>query len=150
MFVKILFMKFKYWIPTIILLIFIWGNSLLNGHISTMISAFVKALLFRESYDFVIETRSDALLRKIAHFSEYFLLCITCLYSLYKSNFKNYKTVFAFLIVAVIDETIQLFIADRSGSYKDVILDWCGFLSSYIVSIRLLKTIKKAWFKPAD
>lgn len=77
---------------------------------------------------------TDQIIRKAAHFSEYFLiggLMLTCAYSL--DRFKTYRFIiqvlFFGLLSAVIDETIQLFSIGRSGQISDVLLDFSGVIA---------------------
>lgn len=128
--------QFKYWIPTALILLFIWGNSMLNGTISETISSFIKMLLTGENMDMIIATGSDHLLRKLAHFSEYMILAM-CIYYGWKHTFNSIKMLYQlfvlFILVAPLDEFIQLFTDGRSGSIKDVLLDWCGYLTGVII-----------------
>lgn len=126
--------KWKYWIPVGVMLVFIWGNSLLNGTISEYLSSFIHMLFSGREQADIIANGYDHILRKIAHFSEYFLLCCSVVYAWRHTleNKKNYcPYTLLFLIVAPIDEFIQLFVADRSGSFKDVLIDWSGFILAF-------------------
>ena len=128
--------KLKYWIPVIIMLVFIWGNSLLNGTISEYISSFIHMLFSGKNQADIIANGYDHLLRKLAHFSEYFALCASVIYAYYHTLKKpnDYrKYTWLFLLVAPLDEFIQLFVADRSGSFKDVLIDWSGFCLGFMI-----------------
>lgn len=72
-------------------------------------------------------------IRKIAHFTEFFVLgCEVALYFwLYSRRRFDVLLVYpAALIVALFDETIQVF-SDRGPLITDVWVDFLGFLSSY-------------------
>lgn len=83
-------------------------------------------------------------LRKIAHFIEFFLLGIEV--SLFVSLFHFSKIfvpsslVFG-LLVAAIDETIQIF-SKRGPSVRDVMIDFSGFLVSALIIYTLSSLIK--------
>lgn len=89
----------------------------------------------------VIPLRYDGLLQpdKLAHFSEYAILCILW-HRLRREQKKSYRaslllaTIFS-LIIPVIDEWHQLFIPGRSFSYYDMLADFTGFwiVNTYIV-----------------
>ena len=112
---------------TALLLIFIWGNSLLPGEISGAFSSWVKDLLNR----LLGRPPSDSqeghgLLRKIAHFTEFACLgtSLYWLFSMLRQKF--YVPLLCGFLVACTDETIQCFIPDRGPAVKDVLIDTCG------------------------
>lgn len=68
------------------------------------------------------------LLRKCAHFTEYFILGVLAISAVYQTKFSN-KWRYALLygvLVAAIDETIQRFVPERAGRLADVFLDSSG------------------------
>lgn len=75
------------------------------------------------------------LLRKAGHFSEYFILGIlaslTALQT--KLRYRKLSALSFCVLVAAIDETIQLFVSGRSGQISDVVLDSVGALCGIIV-----------------
>lgn len=112
---------------TALLLIFIWGNSLLPGEISGAFSSWVKDLLNR----LLGRPPSDSqeghgLLRKIAHFTEFACLgtSLYWLFSMLRQKF--YVPLLCGFLVACTDETIQCFIPDRGPAIKDVAIDTAG------------------------
>ena len=137
-------MKVKYWIPTIVILIFIWGNSALNGSISESISSFIQYVLTGQDIDMIILTGSGHLLRKIAHFSEYLALSMALAYGYHHDH--HGKTILhlwsLFLLVAPLDEFIQRFSDGRNASINDVILDWSGYIIGCIIALLILNRIK--------
>ncbi len=70
------------------------------------------------------------LLRKAGHFSEYFILGMLSMFTVLQSKFchKKWMGPGFCLLVASIDETIQLFVSGRSGQVSDVVLDLVGAL----------------------
>lgn len=76
------------------------------------------------------------IVRKGAHFSEYFILSLLCL-STYK-NFNNHRVNYCFVLlvcnlVALSDEFLQGFIPGRSSEVKDVLIDFSGALAFLII-----------------
>lgn len=68
------------------------------------------------------------LLRKAGHFSEYFVLGILSMLTLSRTElkYKKFCGVVFCVLVASVDETIQLFVSGRSGQISDVVLDGFG------------------------
>ena len=68
------------------------------------------------------------LLRKCAHFTEYFVLGVLVMLTLLQMFFKKKAAIGtgASMLVASVDETIQRFVPGRSGQVTDVLLDTIG------------------------
>ena len=82
------------------------------------------------------------LLRKAGHFSEFFVLGVLAMLSVLQTKVR-YRLLSALsfcVLVAAVDETIQLFVSGRSGQVTDVVLDSVGALCGIIVlmSVRSL------------
>lgn len=114
----------------IIWILFIWGHSLIPGVDSSAESGrFVR--LFHDvfvAFGVTETSMMSFIVRKAAHFSEYFILGATAR-ALFSTISQECRARFAVLLVAlvpVIDETIQLFTPDRSGQVTDVLLDLSG------------------------
>lgn len=105
-----------------LLVIFMFSNQ--NGEVSSQLSGGFLTLLGIPDIPFL-----HLLIRKIAHFSEYFIL-----YLLFGINygFGRHDLVFC-LLVALSDEFHQLFIVDRAGSLVDVLIDTSGALMAGIL-----------------
>lgn len=69
--------------------------------------------------------------RKLAHFTEYFLLGIILTITIwtFTKNKCIFFELFLFLAVPVADETIQIFYNGRTSSVRDVIIDFLGCLA---------------------
>lgn len=112
-------------------LIFIWGNSLLPGHISGALSDWLKDLL-APLLGQGPQGGGGGLLRKIAHFTEFACLgmCLRWLTGMLQK--KQLRQLLFPLIIAIgvacIDETIQIFVPNRGPGIKDVLLDSAGAL----------------------
>ncbi len=78
-------------------------------------------------------------IRKLAHLTEYAILAFWAFWAFSNSNLKKLRRfwfVFAFLLVlliASIDETNQSYLASRTGSIYDVLLDAAGGLIMILV-----------------
>ncbi len=81
---------------------------------------------FRKKYNFII--------RKLAHFSEYFILGVLVIFTLREYGVKNVFIPIIFCVLyASSDEIHQLFIKGRTGSIIDVLIDSCGSLTSILL-----------------
>ena len=112
-------------------LAFIWGNSLMPGEISDQISHLVGKILDGISRTAAAETDGGHhLLRKLAHFSEFAclgaLLCWRVGMAGETGRHLAAMTLAGVLTAACVDETIQVFVADRGSSLIDVWIDTCG------------------------
>lgn len=79
------------------------------------------------------------IVRKIAHFMIYFILGIFTImnFKLSKENIIN--TLLICVIYAFSDEIHQMFINNRSGELRDIIIDSIGSLSSILLFYKLKK-----------
>lgn len=129
----------------IIINIFIWTNSLLPASVSSSQSGFVADILYPPFEDIIEVNKFYQIIRKLAHFTEFMLLGIV--FSLfYLSIGKNkyyFITLIHGLIVAIIDETIQLFIPGRAGLITDVLIDTSGVLFGLFIIILINKIFNK-------
>ncbi len=83
------------------------------------------------------------LLRKIGHFTEFAILGV-----LLTGTFRNAKNFTLFqplglcLLTAVCDETLQLFVAGRSGNLRDVWIDFAGAVFGTLLTWLIYKLRK--------
>lgn len=130
----------------ILLLLFIWGNSCLPKQISSQESGRVTEVLRPLLETLFGEGRiTEHFVRKLAHFTEYAALgCVSALWMLslpVKTVWRIGYCAMGSLIVALLDETIQIF-SGRGPMIRDVWLDFggaiCGgaivFLIRYLIS----------------
>lgn len=113
--------------------IMIWHNSLQDAmhseYASLSIVYFVQPILVK--LGFTVPTGVlDAVLRKMAHLSEFtllgFVLCSTCSFFPVLNKRNIGVTLLIGLCIAVIDELLQRFSPGRSCQVSDMLLDWCG------------------------
>ena len=123
-----------------LLLAFIWGNSLLPGHISGAFSDWVRKIL-RQLLPFLFKNASDSagggLLRKIAHFTEFAALgaCFCWLYAMLMTK-QCRQILYAAasgVLAACVDETIQRFVPQRHGCLTDVGIDTAGVITGIVL-----------------
>ena len=127
----------------ILILGFIWGNSLLPGEISGALSDWVKdmlAMLFPGDSE---PSGGGGLLRKIAHLSEFTALgmCLCWLMGMLKKH--PSLALLAGMAAASVDETIQRFVPDRGPSIWDVGIDTCGVILGILILLAGHKMMKK-------
>lgn len=100
--------------------------------VETFLPGFLDKLeaMSQEQLDFL-----HFLLRKTGHFSEYFVLGALSMLTLGQTKLRCRKmTGIGFcVLVASVDETIQLFVSGRSGQVTDVVLDGCGAMAGIVV-----------------
>ena len=116
-------------------LLFIWSNSAMSREVSSGMSNGLLELL-RPVLAFVgIEPESDHLLRKLAHFCEFFALGFELrLYFLLKGKKRTmdiFSCAFLSFAAATIDETIQFF-SGRDSKFMDVLLDFSGAVTAIV------------------
>lgn len=83
------------------------------------------------------------ILRKTAHFTEYFILGY--FYTKASEETNQDKILVVGYLIPIIDESIQLFSPGRSGQAVDMVIDMAGYLTGLIVFksfSRLLETLK--------
>jgi len=129
------FYKFMIWLLVVLYIGFIFANSLMDGETSGRISMKIAQIIV--DYFQKLEIRMSlalfhSLLRKLAHFIEFFGLGIlvgiaiaTC--PLFKSRIINF--VLFLIAVPVTDEVIQYYVPDRVSTVKDMIIDASGMLA---------------------
>jgi VanZ family protein len=139
----------KTWIVLLSLLIlftigFIWGNSMKTRSESQSLSLgvlqFIRPLL---DAIFSPENVTDHLVRKLAHFTEFAVLGAELMLLSVLLGRRNLSSIlncmFAGLIVAVTDETIQLF-SSRGSQVIDVVLDFSGVVIG-VLALLLLRAV---------
>lgn len=125
-------------IISILITLFIWMNSLLPADVSSAQSGFIVGII-DDILSFVgisinLNTLS-LLIRKAAHFFEFFVLGIALSIYMIKEKKKIYHVIWIGLFIAIIDETIQLFVDGRGSSILDVGIDLIGILLSMSIFV---------------
>ena len=118
------------------------SSKISDGFITTIINFFVDDDLSIDEKELLLE-KCSFYVRKLAHFTLYFVLGILVLNLLYQYNLKN-KLLIGIVICIIYscsDEFHQLFIPGRSGELRDVFIDSIGSLSG----ILFYKFVKKLY-----
>lgn len=122
----------------IAMLSFIWGNSLRNGTDSGAMSGSILAWInaFLRLDESGAETLHH-LIRKMAHFTEFACLglLLTWLFGMMgeKKGHLFCMPLLCGMMVACVDETIQVFVPDRGPSPIDIWIDTAGVTAGIIV-----------------
>ena len=124
-------------------------QSLLPANISSNQSGFIvdflHPLVSNIGIKINIETFSQ-IVRKLAHFTEFFLLGVLW-YVIYMKYFNKAKLIIVVLIhgllSAIADETIQLFVDGRSGEIRDVLIDFSGVILASIMMYFIFRLREK-------
>lgn len=127
---------FLYLCLTAVWILFIFFFSMQSGEESSQTSGGIVSLLVEVLFPqgFAYIEQLTFFIRKLAHFTEYFILGLLVLQTLKQTRCP--KQVLVSLVICVLvascDETIQLFSGGRSGKVADVVLDsvgaWCGIM----------------------
>lgn len=143
-------------ILSLLIIIFIYFNSLQVGHISqNMSDGVIESLnnlkifdskiygfiqnIFIKLYPNIIDIK-NLFIRKMAHILEFSALsfCVLQLFALnlVKLNLKEILiSVNISFLIAFIDEVIQLFVPNRAGQLQDVLIDFLGIIIGVILFI---------------
>ncbi len=125
---------------------FIWGNSLLSGEESGQISGGL--LRWLKSVLPFLKGMPELLLRKLGHFSEFaalgFLLCWLFRLGGQQGVHRFSVPLLCGMLAANIDETIQVFRPGRGPSVIDVWIDVAGVCAGIAVFF-LLRRIRTIW-----
>lgn len=117
----------------IIILAFIWGNSLMPGNVSQAFSNWVQNLLLDTRPDPEGNLSGNGILRKIAHFTEFTALGLTLAWLFAMLQKKPYIPLCWGVLAACLDETIQAFVPERAPGVRDVLIDSCGVLTGIVL-----------------
>ena len=125
------------------ILAFIWGNSVLPGRVSSIISGFVTKLLGRGMTEHTV--------RKAGHFTEFLLLGAALgLFFTVKGTARKDKTLYLCLFalfVPLMDETIQLFSDGRGPLVTDIWVDIAGYACGCVPVLTVAALVRWAWQK---
>ncbi len=133
----------------IIIFLFSSKNSTIsNGMSKKLINSgvvFYEKVFDKEVDNNYIVNKFNYPIRKLAHYSIYFLLGIFVYNVIYCMKVK-YKSIIAFLICflyASLDEFHQLFVSGRTGQFRDIVIDTLGALTAIIILSLCYKKIAK-------
>ena len=119
----------------ILIIVFIWSNSMISPEISGEMSHFVAVILGGSQEPSVEE---HFLVRKMAHFLEFFALGVTALVLVREYTDDKYRKIlfllFTGVFVPLVDETIQIFSA-RGPLLTDIWIDVGGFTTGSFLAL---------------
>lgn len=138
------FLKTISWLTVFIYIGFIFSNSLMNGVSSGNLSLKIVKVIV----NIIPNINQDVIhlyIRKLAHFTEFFILGLLLAatiknYPLIKNKIINFNI---FLIIPVIDETIQNFVVGRVSSLIDILIDTSGLIIAAIFLSLIFKKVAK-------
>jgi len=133
---------------SILMTLFIWTNSLLPGHLSSEQSGFfveIASSLFQRININVPIDQLSFWIRKLAHFTQFFILGLLWMITLNKSRLNHTHAlttvILIGLITALIDEGIQIFVPNRGSSLIDVAIDLLGVITAGLM-IQIFNQLK--------
>ena len=130
---------------------FIFSNSMKIASVSTVSSSRVltllQAALRRLGHPALAQRLTDHIVRKLAHFCEYMLegfLLMLCM-RVYTRQYIWHISVpmLGGVLTALTDETIQIFVAGRSGQISDVWLDMSGAAVGMAITAGVMCCLRK-------
>ncbi len=135
---KLSIKKIFYLLCTILIVIFIFYNSIQNGDESSKASmsvlTFINNIFTKINLDFQMEGN---FVRKLAHFIEFFIFGNFLMLTFISFTNKTFSIIgfamFFVTFVPVIDEYIQIFSVGRTSSVKDILLDFFSGLAGIIL-----------------
>ena len=144
---KIPLRQWVYTLLALLLLAFIWGNSMLPGEISGELSGGLMEYVGKLFS--VFGNRAEFVLRKCAHFSEYAALGFF-LGGIFTAGGKRgldrlSSCLLCGLLTACVDETIQIYAAGRGSSLIDVWIDTAGSCTGFALHEILHRLRLKFW-----
>lgn len=136
--------KYIKWSLVILWLIIIFMFSNEQGSISNKNSKLIVCLFSRLGLNLnsIFGNMANFIVRKISHFSEYFILYILILNALYKRPKIKKEIIISIIVVFLYscsDEIHQFFIYGRSARIRDVIIDTSGGMTALIFSFFYIK-----------
>ncbi len=134
----------------VLVILFIWGNSVMPASVSSLESNRLYQLILPLAKPLHLEGFLEVYIRKVAHFVEYFvlgaLMSAHALLGLRKRARTSLWVLLAGAAVAVVDESIQLFAEGRSCQVSDMLLDCSGVLAALVLA-QLIYSIISIWVK---
>lgn len=142
----------KWAVATCLMVLLIWGNSMVPGTGSGSLSLSIMEAVrgFFHGIGLPYEWVTNFVIRKCAHFTEYMVLGILATHTFDIEGRRTFDvllpTAVFLLLIPSIDETIQLFVPGRAGMITDVMIDCCGAMTGVVLRylLRSLICAKKA------
>lgn len=125
---------------------YIFRNSLQTGAQSSLRSQAVMQAVNEALYKVHLDPMSEHTIRKLAHFLEFTMegfLLMLCL-RVYTAHFVRHMSwpLLIGMSTALMDETIQLFIPNRTSMVTDVWIDMAGVVTGLLVALVILLIVR--------
>ena len=135
--------KTRWVLPALIaaVTLFIWSQSLLPGKVSAQESGFFAALLAGLLGLDTLPAWLHALVRKLAHFTEFGVL--GGLWSGQNARRPARLSWLYGLAVAAADECLQMLSPDRGPAVTDVLIDYAGYLCGWLAVWAVIRLVRK-------
>ncbi len=138
---------------TAAMILFAWIHSCFPASISSQESDGILRIVYGGFQAFgLTHEEASYLVRKIAHFSEFFAigaLMLSCGYCFDRAKPRRYgfRVLLGGLLAALIDETIQLGVEGRAGMVTDVWIDFAGVCcgAALMLGCYTLRAKRKGW-----
>lgn len=136
-------------------IVFILSNSLKPASVSGPDSQSIVDVIngFFKSINIDMDL-TNHILRKTAHFAEFFLLGVITSSTFRVFTKTPYKNIFTILFIglatAVSDETVQLFVEGRGSQVSDILLDFSGVLTGTVLTLLLFWVISRHVIKKKE
>ena len=130
------------WVLLALWVCVIWGHSLVPGAGSDAESLSVVGVtrMLFETFGVTDEHVMNVIVRKTGHFCEFAILGLLALNALRPRLARPFWRLVPlsaiWVLVPLVDETIQLFVPGRAGMVADVLLDMCGFACA-VLAVRI-------------
>ena len=138
----------RWHVVILVYICFIYGNSLTPATISSQESGFLldkfRGAMISLGWEHLWLT--EHIIRKTAHFAEYAVLggLTARAYGLYgRHRICNRDALMLIFMVPFVDETIQIFVAGRSGQISDVWLDMSGAAVGMAITAGVMCCLRK-------
>ena len=138
----------RWHVVILVYICFIYGNSLTPATISSQESGFLldkfRGVMISLGWEHLWLT--EHIIRKTAHFAEYAVLggLTARAYGLYgRHRICNRDALMLIFMVPFVDETIQIFVAGRSGQISDVWLDMSGAAVGMAIAAGVMCCLRK-------
>ena len=138
----------RWHVVILVYICFIYGNSLTPATISSQESGFLldkfRGVMISLGWEHLWLT--EHIIRKTAHFAEYAVLgglMVKACGENGRYRIFNRDVLTMFFMVPFVDETIQLFVAGRSGQISDVWLDMSGAAAGMMITAGVLCCLRR-------
>lgn len=134
------FRRVLLWIVTVLVLLFIFGQSIMPENVSAEESGWFRVHIMTPLFGLVgLEPPSHALVRKMAHVFEFAVLAALAVFCL-RGKFQ--RSFFACFTTAFLDESLQL-LTHRGAQIQDVWIDLLGVALGTLLGLLLYKVVNR-------